>query len=165
MKYTLALLVALVCVGFTQGEWPLNKTVTGSIGWGDSILYATSRVEKVGDKFVYTYRLKNTFRRKFLVNWTIVGMATGFGEDSCLLELKPGQSIKFKLTHDEPPAELGGILRVWEVRKAKQKSVFNELLAENGFNMPNVPGWQHLMSASQPGPLPKSYVERYKAKP
>jgi hypothetical protein len=145
-------------------DYPPLRSFIGSCGKkGCEGMELVTSVKKAGDKWEYTYVLKNVGKRKtWLVGSSIPDRAIGLSSDSRDIahyyRLKPGKSLTVKVVHKDPPSEYMGIIRCFN--KDRHDGI-KEWYKTNGVTITGVqPTYFFQMSGGANGWLPKGLLPR-----
>jgi hypothetical protein len=144
----------------------LNRNYPGFLGGNNKGIQVTSRCEKKGDKYEYTYKIKNVGEVKMLVGWSIPDRVIGLsGEPRDIAhwyKLKPGEEAKIKVLHKDAPAFCMGMLYCHD--KDKHNGI-DEWCKEHGASFSGtLPTYFFQMAAGQPGLVPKEMLPKKKEK-
>jgi len=122
-----------------------------------------SSVKKVGDKWEYTYVLKNIGKRKtWMVGSSLpdraIGLSSGIRDVAHFYRLKPGKSITITVTHKDPPVEYQAVIQCFD---KDRHSGFKDWYKENGVKITGVqPTYYFQMAGGVNGWLPKGLQPR-----
>ncbi len=141
----------------------LDRDWTSTIHFGKEGIACIARVEKKGDKYLYTYRIKNDGEKKtWIVAWPSADTAAGlWGRDdtgSHFWELKPGQEASLTVLHDDPPVEFLGMVNLYS-RESPVKG-WAELLKRTGAAVNTPPLFHFCGSGGTNCLMPKSRVPK-----
>jgi hypothetical protein len=142
---------------------PLGIDLRCTLGGGDELIEVISRVDKEGEKYKYTYTIKNAGKKKtWVTNWSVIDQAIGRGSNwvrggSHLWILEPGKETKMTVIHEDSPEWFTGGLIMYD--KNRHKGI-EDWYKVRGVTIEGVqPTYYFQMAAGQmPGAIPRSML-------
>ncbi|OGF82864.1 hypothetical protein A2924_01510 [Candidatus Giovannonibacteria bacterium RIFCSPLOWO2_01_FULL_44_16] len=160
--FVVAFFLAVPAFSFAE-NYPLNKTLGGSISSGDAEIHLTGNVTKQiqpdgKEKYLYTYKIYYTGKEPILFQWTILDrVLSGRYNFPFIFPMTDGKSYEFTLLSNEAPIWANGHARMF--RQLTPASTLEYALKETGATSSKHDFYILSPGGGQPGPLPPSLLE------
>lgn len=135
-----------------KDEYPLGKTLDGSIGDETGAITIHHSVVKRGKLFVYSFDIENSYERDKRFSWDVINTLAGV---NVVWDLKAKSSIHFSASSEVEPVATAGMFAVYHDASIINKVEWDKHLANHSMKFNAVPN-SVLIESVQVGPLPAS---------